>query len=74
MDKTVDWTEHLNTVNTCEVCGFLGFGDKPIQKGARGDFIIVRYECSLCHNTWTAHYGYAFSRGETPVAEYKEMK
>jgi ribosomal protein S27E len=60
MDKTIDFTEDQNKVNTCEVCGFLGFGDEPKPKGAQGDFITVRYECPRCHNTWTACYGFAF--------------
>jgi len=68
MNKAIDWIEEQNKVNTCEVCGFLGLDDKPKQKDAQGDFITVRYECPLCHNTWTAHYGYVFSLREAKNA------
>ena len=68
MNKAIDWIEPLNIVNTCEVCGFLGFSDEPKPKGAQGAFITVRYECPLCHNTWTAYYGFAFSRREAKDA------
>ena len=61
MNKAIDWIDEQNKVNTCEVCGFLGFGDEPKPKGAQGDFITVRYECPLCHNSWYAYYGFAFS-------------
>jgi transposase-like protein len=74
MDKIIDWKEHLNIVNVCDVCGTLGFDSSPKPKGARGDFITVRYECPLCHNTWTAYYGYLFRCGKPAVSEHKKAE